>query len=293
MLEETMETTVTAGPDDWDDIEIGDEPSENVGDETVEAAEDLTEDTASEADKADQPEQPEDEADVDDDEDKDDKETDQFTLKHLNETKTVSRDEVITLAQKGMDYDRIRQRMDEQSAAYSALQADTAQTSSKLRILDEIASQSGFADVDELLEDVQADMLADEVGVDKSVALQKIRLDRYENELRAREERLVNERAVSAQRQAEESRKQDFREFLQSEYVTDPHKIPQEVWDIYNKGGRSLVQAFAAYDNTRLKAENEALKRNADNRGRSTGSRKSVGRTPGKDKDDDLWYNGE
>ena len=35
------------------------------------------------------------------------KETDQFTLKHLDETKTVSREEVVTLAQKGMDYDRL------------------------------------------------------------------------------------------------------------------------------------------------------------------------------------------
>lgn len=40
---------------------------------------------------------------------------DQFELKHLGEIKKVTRDEVIALAQKGMDYDRIRGRLDELS----------------------------------------------------------------------------------------------------------------------------------------------------------------------------------
>ncbi|MDR3148794.1 MAG: hypothetical protein LBT88_02075 [Oscillospiraceae bacterium] len=36
----------------------------------------------------------------------------EFTLKHLGEEVAVSRDKAIELAQKGMDYDRIRQRYD-------------------------------------------------------------------------------------------------------------------------------------------------------------------------------------
>ncbi len=35
-----------------------------------------------------------------------------FALKHLDEVKTVGRDEVVSLAQKGMDYDRIREKLD-------------------------------------------------------------------------------------------------------------------------------------------------------------------------------------
>ena len=37
---------------------------------------------------------------------------DGYTLKHLGQEYTVTRDEVVALAQKGMDYDRIRQRAD-------------------------------------------------------------------------------------------------------------------------------------------------------------------------------------
>jgi len=46
-----------------------------------------------------------------------------FTLKHLGETRTVGRDEVITLAQKGLDYDRIRRKYDETSARPSRMNA--------------------------------------------------------------------------------------------------------------------------------------------------------------------------
>ncbi len=43
-----------------------------------------------------------------------------FTLKHLDEVKNVSREEVITLAQKGLDYDRIRTRLDQAASGADA-----------------------------------------------------------------------------------------------------------------------------------------------------------------------------
>ena len=46
-----------------------------------------------------------------------------FTLRHLGETKNVGRDEVIALAQKGMDYDRIRGKLGDASRELEALRA--------------------------------------------------------------------------------------------------------------------------------------------------------------------------
>ena len=46
-----------------------------------------------------------------------------FTLRHLGETKSVGRDEVIALAQKGMDYDRIRGKLGDASRELEALRA--------------------------------------------------------------------------------------------------------------------------------------------------------------------------
>lgn len=46
-----------------------------------------------------------------------------FRLKHLGEDLEVGRDEIITLAQKGKDYDRIRRRLDDQTELLSDLAA--------------------------------------------------------------------------------------------------------------------------------------------------------------------------
>lgn len=50
-------------------------------------------------------------------------EAESFTLRHLGETKSVGRDEVIALAQKGMDYDRIRGKLGDASRELEALRA--------------------------------------------------------------------------------------------------------------------------------------------------------------------------
>ena len=44
-----------------------------------------------------------------------------FTLKHLGEERTVGRDEVIALAQQGMDYARIRDKLTESTSKYDEL----------------------------------------------------------------------------------------------------------------------------------------------------------------------------
>lgn len=46
-----------------------------------------------------------------------------FTLKHFNEVRSVGRDEVIALAQKGLDYDRNRGKYDEAAERITAIQS--------------------------------------------------------------------------------------------------------------------------------------------------------------------------
>lgn len=50
-------------------------------------------------------------------------EPESFTLRHLGETKNVGREEVIALAQKGMDYDRIRSKLGDASRELESLRA--------------------------------------------------------------------------------------------------------------------------------------------------------------------------
>ena len=51
------------------------------------------------------------------------REPESYTLRHLGETKNVGREEVIALAQKGMDYDRIRSKLGDASRELEALRA--------------------------------------------------------------------------------------------------------------------------------------------------------------------------
>lgn len=248
MDEKTLETTVDTESDNWDDITFDDAPVEadTPPDEEADAA-----DSAPESEPADQPDKPKGEAEPEPEAKEAGKQTDQFVLKHLDDTRTVSRDEVITLAQKGMDYDRIRQKLDEQAGEKTELEG-------RLRALNDLAAAGGFKTADDLLEDVQASMLAVEKGIDK----------------------------------AEEKRNADFAEFLSSEYKGEAEKIPKEVWDSYNKGGVSLLQAFRAYDNHRLKVELEALKKSAENKARSTGSLTTTGKPSAQDEFDRAWNDG-
>ena len=51
------------------------------------------------------------------------REPESYTLRHLGETKNVGREEVIALAQKGMDYDRIRSKLGDASRELEALRS--------------------------------------------------------------------------------------------------------------------------------------------------------------------------
>lgn len=213
-------------------------------------------------------------------------ETDQFTLKHLDEVKTVSKEEVVTLAQKGMDYDRLKQKSEER---YMALESEKKLMESRVAIFDEIAKRGGFGDVDELIENIQAEQLAQRTGVDTETALQQVRLERREKALAEKEKRLTGE--TTSRNKVDE----DARAFVEKHPNVDFGAIPKEVWDKVN-AGESLLSAYDGFtadkerkelaaENERLKAELEAAKKNADNKSRSTGSATSAG----KDSVSDPW----
>ena len=204
-----------------------------------------------------------------------------YTLKHLDETRTVGRDEVIALAQKGMDYDRIRE------------QRDTA--ASRLDEFEKwLKGVTGGKGLQEFRDDYEANALAKAQNIDKTVALERIRLERERKELEAEKARIAESRGTDKARlEGRERMAADVQEFMQtfpdvaSALLKDKNAIPAEVWDKVRSGER-LVDAFGAYKTqkdaadkdaeiTRLKAELEAEKNNKKNAARSAGSQKSDG----------------
>lgn len=281
-MEETVQATNEVSAD-LNDIDVSDLDFSAVDEET----ETLEENATPETEEADQPETAEGESGAEEAEEKEKpEETDQFTLKHLDEVKTVSRDEVIALAQKGMDYDRLKAKSEER---YAALETEKNLSESRVTIFNEIAKQGGFKDVDELIENIQAEQLAEQIGTDKETALKQVRLEKKERELLEKEQRLT------AARDSRSKVDEDAKAFIEKHPSIDFKSIPKEVWDKVN-GGESLLTAYddfmtekaqkeLAAENERLKAELEAAKKNADNKARSTGSATSAG----KDRVSDPW----
>ena len=289
-MNEVTQGTSTIASDDWDidtsDIVVEDEDS-------TEAAEDTT----SETDEANQADAEKGEADkTADTTEKKPEENPTFELKYLGETKAVSRDEIIPLAQKGMDYDRQIQKFGELTKEHETLKTEKSKSDEVLAEFKEIAAQSGLRDVNELLDNYKANKLVEQ-GVDPSVALERVRIDRERKELSAEKAKIAAEKsaktsAEETERQHKEKVEKDAAEFVKTYPTCDFKTIPAEVWKDVD-GGMSLLTAYIKYENAQLKAEREAEKKAAENQSRSTGSRASAGNSTKKDAEDALWYSEE
>ena len=263
--------------DDWDDITLTD-------DDLEEGAEPAEEEEATEAeDTADQPEAEAEETAAEPEQ----KETDQsFELKHLDEVRTVNRDEVIQLAQKGMDYDRVRGKYDEakpQIEWYS-------KNATSVKWMEDIAQKQGMT-FEELVDQTRAQIMADETNQSLAVCRGIVANERKAAELEKEKARM----------DTPEARKQrDIQDFIREypEQAKNPEALPKEVWAAVNKG-ETLVNAYRAYELKEVKAQLEQQKIEAarkaqeeKNRARSTGSLSTSGKSTADAEFDAIWYDG-
>lgn len=202
-----------------------------------------------------------------------------FTLKHLDETREVSRDEVIALAQKGMDYDRKTGKLNDKIAEYEDF-------------LNELTKDSGL-NIPQFMDSVRARMYVEaekKAGrtVSEAEALLRIQQSRAEKQQKAEEATRLAE-----QQQKETEKKQAENavvRFMAAYPDVKPTDIPQSVWIESRKTG-DLLSAYVRHENTTLKKRLEALETNNKNAQRSTGSRKSAGSAKAKDDFDEGWDN--
>ena len=265
--------------EDWDTDVL---PGDITGDEEEQ------EEAADNGDNADQQEakEPQDKAAATETEpEKAEAETDQFELKHLDETKTVSRDEVITLAQKGMDYDRIRTKYDE-------LKAGEAQRNAHEAFLKELAESAGQS-VDDMIDTARARILASKAAAEGKTISEEDALAqiKQEKEKQAQEKKPEQQEKPSAEENKEAERQQSFLRFSKEFPEVKAEEIPADVWKDFAEGKGDLADLYARQENKRLKAELAAMKQNEENRKKSTGSRATAGSAK-KSAFDDAWYDG-
>lgn len=223
-----------------------------------------------------------------------------FELNYMGNKETVGRNEVVSLAQKGKDYDRIHGKLDEANSELETLRKQKQEYEKYSAFLTKLASQSG-QDVQSLIDTVTAKMLVDEEAakgnqITEEIALERVKLNREREEFEAQKAKGAEKAAKQDNANAAEPEKDTAKAKRQDEFLAfsreypnvKPEEIPQEVWKDFNAGS-SLVGAYAKYENKQLKAQLEAEKQNNKNRERSTGSRTNAGAGKQKDAFDLGW----
>ena len=197
-----------------------------------------------------------------------------WTLRHLNETRTVNEQEMTALAQKGLDYDRVRKSYDEFKPV--------------MDLFSQFANKAGMNTQDYIAYIRQEAKKAE--GMNAADAKRAVELEDREATVAAREaeeaERQRQEQEAKAGKDAEDARRMaDIQEFQKTfpDAAKDPKSIPKEVWDGV-RGGLSLVASYAKWRVNQAQAEAQkaahdagAAQQNRKNAERSTGSMKSAG----------------
>lgn len=298
-MAEDMNTAFTADADDWSDItadsfaDVEDDAQGAPDTETQgnDAAPEIEQnDGGQDADAAQPGENEEQQAQTD---------GQLFELKHLGETKNVNRDEVVTLAQKGMDYDRVTEKNTQLENQVSEQKQQLAQLTEHENALQELAKQSGTT-VEELVENMLIAVTKSKYGIDDDgMALERVKLDRERRALDQERAALATKNQEQEQQAANEKwRGECFDAFAKAYPDVDPASIPNGVWEAFNRG-ETLVSAYARERNkaleaeiARMKSEQDTRDRNAANAARSTGSQSSAGKTGIDEAFDALWYDG-
>ena len=197
-----------------------------------------------------------------------------WTLRYMDADKQVSESEMITLAQKGMDYDRIRGKYDESKPV--------------MELFGSFAKQAGMSIPDYVsFIRTQAKQAS---GMSEAEARRTVELEDREAAVSAKEAEEAQRQnganqAAQARAAADARRNADIAEFqrLFPDAAKDPKAIPQEVWACV-QSGMSLVSAYSKYAVDQANAARQAAEQkaaasaqNQQNASRSTGSMQSAG----------------
>lgn len=284
-MNENTENLHDFDDDGWaDDIDLSDLTDEPEGEanesESEQQAAETTESAEPAEAPADQPEQTVEQPTQETPEQADNDADQRFELKHLDERKTVTLEEMKTLAQKGMDYDRIRQERDDMRVGWDFLK--------------ELA---GNRPVQDLIDEARAAQLVEAQGIDRQTAIERVKLDRERKSFEAKQQAAAAEAqaqqsaasAAEAEKAAHEKWRQDcFMAFSKEFPDVDPKSIPKDVWDAFQKG-ETLVSAYRGHRLKELETEMKNKQQAEDAAQRSTGSQQTAGSNE-MDEFDRLWY---
>lgn len=281
--------------DSVDDVfDMNDDGYQTDPEETEEEeAEEMNDDT--QEDSSDDESDPED-SEVDDDSDTDadeedgaegdgegDSDTDAaqtFTIKVNKEERTVTLEEMTTLAQKGADYDRVKDQNSRHQQTITDLQSQLDARQGVMDILDNIAQKSGST-LEQLAESLYINFRKS-AGASEEVAREELKNAKLEKELntyktqQTKQQEQENDAEARAQRDLEEFNR-DYPDVALTEELVE--KLIPDI-----QKGMTLSAAYRKYEKAQDSARIAELERqlaakaqNKKNRAKATGSKRDSG----------------
>ena len=211
-----------------------------------------------------------------------------FTLKVNKEEKTYNREEVISLAQKGADYDRVKEQLGQSRQTNQQLQTQLDSQKEAMEVLAEIAKGTNM-ELPQLLDDLRMGLLRKQ-GLSDEAARERIARNKAEKENAALKAAKAQQQETAAQRAQREVA--DFRSNY-PEVALDQELVGKLMADV--QGGMSLTEAYRKYESAQkdariaeLEAQVAAEKQNKTNRSSSPGSQRDSGGKRTKSEFDDF-----
>lgn len=214
-----------------------------------------------------------------------------WKLKHNGEEVDADEARMVELAQKGLDYDRVRGERD-------TFKNEHPKYADYEKFLQEMAEGAG-TDVPGLMENVRVGLLVKKAQAEGKTLSEAAAIQQVRREATARANTVQAEQPAGQQstpeQNAEAQKRENVRVFCEKHPGVKAEDIPLEVL----QEGLASGDLSGTYDRWEIKQLKEQLgnarkeleteKQNKMNKERSTGSRKSAGATGPKDDFDDAW----
>lgn len=266
--ESLAEAVLDAFDEDWDDDSDGEDVDTDDGQNDVATEEEGQADEGSEAEEA----EPSDSA-----EEESESGNQRFKINYLGKEEELTLEQMTELAQKGRDYDHVRQERD-------SLKSESGKA---MAFLKKLADKAGVS-VEDQIDLTEAMWLMDEEAekgntITEAEALLRVQKGR-------------NAAPKEEQEKPEESDKPvvnpQVARFMKAYPNVAATDIPKEVWEAMQEMDGDLLGAYQAWEIKQLKAENAKHRqedKNNRNKARSTGPLKSTGSNRQKDDFDAAW----
>ena len=207
-------------------------------------------------------------------------------VKCMGQERELTVAEATEYAQKGMDYDRVKEQLHSANTELEQLRKFQADHAEDIEFLQKLADESHMS-LSAMIDEIRASQLMKRENISRDLALERIKREKAERQLDSRNRERQQQDTDAAKRQA------DIAAFLQKFPGVSSSDIPREVWEQV-RGGETLVHAYEAHTAAKAAQEKDqriaelerqlaAEKQNSANRQRSTGSQRTGGQEAPKD----------